>query len=319
MVSVVTTIGLDHYKAFRGADAAAAEKRKIVAALPPDGVAVLNRDDPRVMNMANDCNARVLSFGLGADAAVRGEITHDRWPHALQLEVEHDGRTATVRTGLYGAHMAVPVLAAVATGIGCGMSLKQAASGLARTRPVTGRMSPMRTTDGVTFILDQFKAPLWTMDAILEFMACAEAKRKWLVIGTLSDYGGNAQRKYEKLARAALERVEHVVFCSRYAGSHMRRIKRQFPERLHVFRQMEDASRFIGGALESGDLVLLKGSVKPDHLERIALDYADRVDCWRDHCGREVFCPGCEHGNWSSLPSGAMVGPSGGTLDPRAS
>ena len=46
-------------------------------------------------------------------------------------------------------------------------------------------MQPVTTADGVSFIRDDFKAPLWTLDACFEFMKSAHARRKIIVIGTL--------------------------------------------------------------------------------------------------------------------------------------
>lgn len=78
---------------------------------------------------------------------------------------------------------------AVGGGLATGMTLAQCAEGIASVAPFDGRMQPVTTPDGVTFIRDDFKAPLWTLDACLEFMKTAQAKRKIIVIGTLSDYG----------------------------------------------------------------------------------------------------------------------------------
>jgi UDP-N-acetylmuramoyl-tripeptide--D-alanyl-D-alanine ligase len=45
-IGVVTTIGGDHYSAFRSLEATALEKGKLVEGLPPKGIAILNADDP---------------------------------------------------------------------------------------------------------------------------------------------------------------------------------------------------------------------------------------------------------------------------------
>lgn len=49
-IGVLTNIEKDHYRAFKGkgVDGIAQEKAKLIEALPKDGVAVLNLDDPRV-------------------------------------------------------------------------------------------------------------------------------------------------------------------------------------------------------------------------------------------------------------------------------
>src|SRR5439155_21793801 len=63
-IGVVTMVAGDHYTAFRSLDATALEKRVLIEALPPDGIAVLNADDPRVAAMQAFTRARVLTFGL---------------------------------------------------------------------------------------------------------------------------------------------------------------------------------------------------------------------------------------------------------------
>ena len=50
-IGVVISVSTDHYTAFGSVEAIAAEKGKLVRALPPDGVAILNADDPRVLAM----------------------------------------------------------------------------------------------------------------------------------------------------------------------------------------------------------------------------------------------------------------------------
>ena len=52
-------------------DAIAHEKAKAVAAVPENGAAVLNADDPRVLEMARHCRGRVVTFGVAEDADVR--------------------------------------------------------------------------------------------------------------------------------------------------------------------------------------------------------------------------------------------------------
>ena len=293
-VAVVTTIGLDHYKSFRGMDAAAAEKSRLVASVPQNGVAVLNRDDPRVMDMAPLCRGRVVSYGLDPAADVRGTIVRHRWPEPLMLRVRYGREEITVPTRLYGPHMATPILAALAAGVATGMTLADGAPGIEEAEPVFGRMSPLHTSDGVTFVHDHFKAPLWSMDAVVEFLAEAQARRTVLVVGTLSDYAGQARRKYEQLARRALDGIDQVVFCGRLARSHLRRLTAEYPERLHAFDDVRQAAVFLKDRVAAGDLVLLKGSLRADHLERISMEHTGVVRCWENQCGREVFCHQCE-------------------------
>jgi UDP-N-acetylmuramyl pentapeptide synthase len=79
-IAVVTHIGDDHRSAFRTPDATAREKGKLVAALPPDGTAILNADDPRVAAMGAACAGRVITYGTTPEAAVRADGIRGAWP-----------------------------------------------------------------------------------------------------------------------------------------------------------------------------------------------------------------------------------------------
>lgn len=293
-VAIVTAVGEDHFKAFRGADAVAREKSKLVQSLGPEGVAVLNADDGRVAAMADDCRGRVVTYGRESDAMVRGVVVSNGWPDRLTLRISYDGATVLVATRLLGDHLTSCVLAAIAAGIACGVPLQKVPAAFEKAAPVFGRMCEASLPDNITVVYDHYKAPYWSMSAVLEFMAAARARRKILVIGTLSDYVGNARRRYRELAKAALAAADQVVFASTYAPGRLRNLKAAHAGRLHVFRGTYEAARFIEDIARPGDLILLKGSVKPDHFERIGMQLDNGVRCWRSHCGREVFCYDCD-------------------------
>ena len=100
--------------AFRTLEAVAAEKRALVAALPPDGIAVLNADDPHAIAMADGFAGRVISFGeaAGRDAARRGRRARPGRTRSPS-RCTRDGRALPVRTRLHGRHSATSVLAAL--------------------------------------------------------------------------------------------------------------------------------------------------------------------------------------------------------------
>ncbi len=148
--------------------------------------------------------------------------------------------------------------------------------------------------NGVTFIHDHFKAPLWTMDSVVAYLGAARARRTFIVVGTLSDYAGAAAAKYRRLASSALEHVDHVVFCNHHASRYLRNLREKNPDRLHLFAGTRKAADFISEVVKPGDLVLLKGSLRADHLERVAANYRSSVQCWQSGCGREGFCHECD-------------------------
>ena len=293
-VGVVTNVGQDHYTMFRTLEATAAEKGTLVEVLPEHGTAILNADDPRVLAMRERTRAGVITYGLAEAATVRGSDLTSRWPDRLSLTVTHGEDRVRVRTRLLGEQWASSVLAALATGVSLGVPLEDAARSVERVEPVYGRMSPHATRDGVTFVLDSWKAPLWTVPAALRFLDEARARRKLVVIGMVSDSPVQSAHKYRTVARRALEVAEKAFFVGDFAHCALKARSHPGDDRILAFETVYELSRFLRDELARGDLVLVKGTQRVDHLERLVLERTDGLDCWRERCGRSTACAQCE-------------------------
>jgi UDP-N-acetylmuramoyl-tripeptide--D-alanyl-D-alanine ligase len=291
-VGIITIIGTDHLSHFLSREAIAAEKGWLIERLEPSGIAVLNADDPLVAAMARRTAASIVTFGFRADADFRGEVLDTRYPARLALEVRHRGVATRIDSRLYGKHHAVSALAAFAAAVSVGADAEDAAAGIGACEPMLGRLSLHPTQSGVTFIRDDFKAPAWSLGAALKFMAEAEANRKIVVLGTLSDRSESSRRVYRDAATAALEAADQVVIVGDSAPERARRLQDTGPGRLHGFTTVREAAEWLRSFAKAGDLVLLKGSLA-DHLARIPLSFDREVGCWRSRCGRGVFCDHC--------------------------
>jgi UDP-N-acetylmuramoyl-tripeptide--D-alanyl-D-alanine ligase len=268
-IGVVTNIGTDHFTVFRSLDATAEHKGQLIEALRPDGIAVLNADDPRVLGMRSRCRGRVVTYGFGAGADVTGANVTSAWPDRLALDVTAGGRTVHVQTRLCGTHLAPNVLAAIAVGHMMGIPLETAAEGIASVEPFEGRMSPVTTADGITFICDDQKSPMWTIPAALEFLRTARAPRKIVVQGTISDFPGNPGRKIPRVAAAILDYADILLGVGGHATYTLRARARVDGRLRHAVSTAEDALAWLQQHARRGDLILLKGS-RSDRLALIA-------------------------------------------------
>lgn len=292
-VGVVTTIGGDHVAAYGSLDGVAEEKAKLIRSLPADGLAVLNADDSRVLAMRAGTSARVVTYGTSRDAMLRAEAITASWPERLSFTVSWQGECARVQTQLCGAHWVPVVMAALATAVAMGVPLATAAAAVFAVEPFEGRMSPAVLDDGVTFIRDDWKAPYWGIAPSFDFMRQARAARKVVVMGTISDYSGPYTPRYVRIAREALEIADCVVFVGPRASACLR-ARRGASDPLYAFPAIKNAAAFLGAYLRAGDLVLLKGSVRTDHLERLILSRTGSVACWRLACRRMYWCHECK-------------------------
>jgi UDP-N-acetylmuramyl pentapeptide synthase len=310
-IAVITNIGGDHRKSFRTLEATAGEKSKLVAAVPYEGLAVLNADDPRVMAMAGSCRGRVLTYGLTPDASVHAESATSSWPDRLAFVAIHGEQRVEVHTRFWGVHWVHACLAAISTGVGFGIPIADAAAAIAEVEPWPGRTSPAEAA-GVNFLRDDCKAPLWSIGPSLEVLRSARAPRKVAVIGTISDYGGRASAVYASVARQALEVADEVIFVGPQALRCSSARAHPKGAALHAFLTAREAHTYLSGTLVAGDLVLLKGSQRADHLMRLLLARRGRTACWRTTCRRMKFCDEClllrvPQLPWSS-PRAALAG-----------
>lgn len=292
-IGVLTNIGRDHFKAFGGVRNIAKEKQKIVQLLPENGIAVLNIDDDQVKAIGEAWPYKKIWVGSESGATIRLLKVSSDWPNPLTLTVEFNNQTYTVRTQLHGKHLALSVLCALGVAVALKLPLEKAIVGIAQTVPPEGRMQIVEGEDGVTFIRDDWKAPEWTLQAPLDFLKEATATRKVAIIGSLSDFSTDNSSKYKQVAKKVRELADLTIFVGPNAPRALRARKDPDDLSLMGFEHIGDAAKFLKHELRAGDLVLLKGSAKADHLVRLLYDRYKSVQCWKDQCGVDVFCGYC--------------------------
>lgn len=293
-IAAVTLIAREHYSAFGSLEAIAAEKGKLVAALPPDGIAVLNIDDPLVRAIGERHRGRILWVGKDQAADLRLIDCQSNWPDPLVLSIAWEGSTVELRTRLHGTHLALPVLTAIGIGLAAGATLDQAVAAVAEAEPPEARMQIEVCNDGVVFVRDDWKAAQWSLKAPLEFMRTARAPRKVVVLGTISDSAKSPTQRYAHAARDALKAADLVLLVGTQA---LKGAKSSATggsgENVKAFASVRDAALFLRDELRAGDLVLLKGTGPHDHLVRLMFDRNQPVQCWLPSCGMPYNCDQC--------------------------
>ncbi|HEX5951472.1 MAG TPA: UDP-N-acetylmuramoyl-tripeptide--D-alanyl-D-alanine ligase, partial [Actinomycetota bacterium] len=129
-VVVVTNVGVAHMEIFGSWDAIVEASAEPVEALDPDGLAVLNADDPVVRAYAERSPAPVRLFGLSQDADVRAEDVEMDGDGRARFRLRMDAEPETVELAVPGEHMVSNALAAAAVGSSLGVSAAECAAAL---------------------------------------------------------------------------------------------------------------------------------------------------------------------------------------------
>lgn len=291
-ISVITCVNREHYGTFRSMEAVALEKGALVKALRPSGWAVLNRDDPSCVAMANDTEARILFFGLDENADLRATRISAAWPDRLLFTATYRGESAEVRTRLAGKFWVTSALAAIGAGLAAGVKLSDAAAALESVTPFDGRMS-IHEHEGMTFIRDDWKNPEWSLPATFDFMREARAARRILVLGHISDTPRRPSQLYPR-ALAEARRVSDIVLLT---GSWAAKLKPGLTDGVTAvaLETLRDVHDWLKANAQPGDLILLRGNSTIDHMERIVHDREKPIACWRQDCRIIWRCHECRH------------------------
>jgi UDP-N-acetylmuramoyl-tripeptide--D-alanyl-D-alanine ligase len=206
-ISVVLNVGKAHLGEF-GTQARIAEaKGELVEALRPDGVAVLNADDPLVAAMASRTRARVLTFGRATGADVRlAEVELDDLGRP-SFTVVHDEGSEHVALQLLGEHQAGNAAATTAAALAAGVSLARTAESLrALDRLSRWRMELHERADGLVVVNDAYNANPDSMRAALETLArmgARSGRRTVAVLGEMRELGPDAEAEHREVGRLA--------------------------------------------------------------------------------------------------------------------
>jgi UDP-N-acetylmuramoyl-tripeptide--D-alanyl-D-alanine ligase len=280
---VVLNVGHAHAGEFGGLDQVARAKGELVEALPADGVAILNADDPRVLAMAARTAARVVTIGVDDRAALirAADVRLDDLGRPSFTLLTPEG-PAAVTLRLHGAHIVLDAVAAAALARELGLGLADIADGLsaavARSR---WRMEVHRRGDGVTVINDAYNANPESVAAALRALRHLVGDgRGFAVLGHMAELGDTSRASHEDIgelaARADLAGLIAVGEEAAPILAGARRVRSWTGEALAV-PDGAAALDALANQLKPGDVVLVKAS-RAAHLEGVAEELREEAD-----------------------------------------
>ena len=274
-IGVVLNVGTAHLGEFGSRENIALAKGELVEALPADGVAVLNADDPLVLAMADRTAARVVTVGLAATADVRAvDVTLDE-RGTPSYELVTAAGSVPVTLAVHGEHQVGNSLAAAAVALELGMPLPAVADALGRARALSRwRMEVTERPDGVLVVNDAYNANPESMAAALRALTTmARGRRSWAVLGEMAELGASAADEHRRVGELTAELgVDRVVVV----GPGAQRLYAAAREGAVHVDDADAAIALLRAQLRPEDVVLVKAS-RAAGLERVALALAEPV------------------------------------------
>ena len=263
-IGVVTNVGYAHIEFFDSIDGVATAKRELIEALPADGIAVLNGDDPRVARFAAAHSGRSITFGFSETADVRAESAQfaadgSRF-RALGVDYE---------TPLTGRHAVMNLLAALAVATALRIAaerLREAVQSFA-----VGKMRGEKLEhNGILVWNDCYNSNPEAARSMLDVLGAAPAARRIAVLGEMLELGRAAEDLHRQVGRyAASSGVDLLVGVRGHAREMIEaaRAAGLANGAAVFFEDPVEAGEFARDAARPGDAILFKGS-RGVHVER---------------------------------------------------
>jgi UDP-N-acetylmuramoyl-tripeptide--D-alanyl-D-alanine ligase len=264
--AVVTNVGTAHIENFPDGQAGIARaKFELIDALPANGIAFLNCDDPYVSQFGRDFHGHAVYFGAGPCANPRIlEATEDL--AGLHVRYRAGEREGQLILNLLGAHNASNIMAGLAVALEAGVDLGAAVAALETLTPGDKRGEVFEIR-GATILNDSYNSNPEALRSMIRTLAARPAKRRILVAGEMLEMGEQGPALHTACGKAAAEagldlvagvggNAEHLVAAASTGG-----VAALF------LPDAEAAGRWLLQNLQPGDVVLVKGS-RGVHLER---------------------------------------------------
>jgi UDP-N-acetylmuramoyl-tripeptide--D-alanyl-D-alanine ligase len=202
-IGVLTNIGPAHLEGLGSIEGVMQEKGDLLKNLAPGAKAILNADDPRVIQLAAKTKADVILYGLSHEAAIRAEDV-DETKDTISFTLIFAGESIPVHLNTPGRFMVSNALAAAAVGHQIGLSGKTVKTALEAFKPVAGRMNIRHLPGDLHLIDDTYNANPESMKAAFASLNTLRAGARGIVaVGDMLELGAQAQSLHRSLGADA--------------------------------------------------------------------------------------------------------------------
>jgi UDP-N-acetylmuramoyl-tripeptide--D-alanyl-D-alanine ligase len=256
-IGIITTIGPVHLELLGTVERVAQAKAELIHALPPGGTAVVPTGAPHLEGYLDRDDIEIVRFGEGGDVSLAYFAAREG---RSKLKVNAFGRALTIDFSFSGRHNATNALAALAAYNALGLPLGKAQRGARHVTLSRWRGEEVPLPGEGILINDCYNANPLSMAAALEHLAERAGERRTIaVLGDMAELGPGAPAYHREVGAAASRAGVDVLLAvgplarSYLDGARGVPVTRWAPT-------VEQGLAALGGLLEPGDCVLVKGS-----------------------------------------------------------
>lgn len=260
IIGVVTNVGAVHAERAGSLEVIAQGKAELIESLPPDGVAILNYDDPFVRAMSTKTQAKVFYYGLDPKADLWADEIEGLGLQGIRFRLHYQDELLHIRVPLIGRHSVHTVLRAVAVGLVENISWQEIIYSLQQGHSQL-RLAAVTIPSGALILDDTYNASPDSVMAALNLLDELQGV-KWAVLGEMLELGPYEKQGHEMVGVRAAQVVSRLITVGEKARiiSESAGLAGLSHDSIYWVPTVTEAIQLLHGSLHQKDVVLIKGS-----------------------------------------------------------
>ena len=262
-IGIITNISEAHLVQLKNVKQVQVAKGELFQALSRNATAIVNADDPLVLELAQSLRSNVITYGINNSADIRAREIRARGNNGYDLTLRLFDINASLFLPHQGRFNIYNALAAIAAGHSLGIEAEAMNTGLQNSRLPRQRMEFIKHK-GLTLINDTYNANPRSMKEALGFLTELETEgRRFFVIGDMLELGDIAESAHRQLGQESADQgIDYLITIgslSQIAAKEALASGMQ-KERVMACHDQQEAAEFLKTLAQTGDCLLFKGS-----------------------------------------------------------
>ncbi len=259
-----------HVEFFESPEAVMEEKKKLIEYLKKGGTLIVNNDDEKMQSILAPQGVKLISFGFNDGSRVKGsnyQIIHENSiPVGINFKVDYGGVSVPLTLkGILGEHQVLPSLIALAVAVSQDLNIVSVSQALGKRESFQpGRMRLLAGVKETILIDDSYNASPIAVEKAVETLGSLEIinGRKIAVLGDMLELGKYSTEEHKKIGKIV------AITCDVLIAVGMRSkdivegalLGGMCEKDILQFEDSENAGKYLQNFIQSGDVILIKGS-----------------------------------------------------------
>jgi len=262
-VAVITNVSPVHLEFFAGLGEIARAKGEILRGAKPGATAVLNGDDPLVLDAAADFDGPRITFGRGPGCDVRAQAVESKGYAGFEFTLRYGRESGRVAFPCLNEAAVANLLAAAGVAMAFGLSFDEIRPAVRGLRAFARRGAVVETGRGIRVYDDSYNSNPRALETALASLAGLPAGRKIAVLADMLELGEGAKDFHRRAGETAAKTGWDVLVAVGPLAAEIAdgaAAAGMSAAAIHRFPDSEAAAAAVAAIVREGDLVLVKGS-----------------------------------------------------------